>query len=94
MSNVCIVRASKLVNGINLKQNNKEYNPVKVFINLNDSDTSDYLDQASDCSDQEESSVQLPAKIATIRAALYQTKIEDPNALNKLCRPCVGNISI
>lgn len=93
VSNARIIKASKLVDNINLKQNDKEYNSVEVLIDFDESDTSDCLDQVSDCSNQEESSAQLSAEIAITRAALYQTKVEDFDALNKLCRLCVESKS-
>lgn len=33
-----MVKAAKLVDGISLKQEDKEYNPVEVLVDLNDSD--------------------------------------------------------
>lgn len=86
-----MVKAFKLVDGINLKQNNKEYNSAKVLIDSDESDASDYLDQVSDCSDQEKLSTQLLVEIAITRAVLHQIKVEDPDALNKLCKPCAGS---
>ena len=44
VSNARVVRASKLVDDISLDQDDREYNPAKVFIDLDDSN-------ASDCSD-------------------------------------------
>lgn len=44
ISNVRIVRVVKLVNNINLKQYNREYNFMEVFIDLDNSDTSDCSD--------------------------------------------------
>lgn len=41
MSNARVVRASKLTDGINLDNKNKEYNPVKIFIDSNKSNVSD-----------------------------------------------------
>lgn len=47
VNNSYILRASKLVDGISLDQNDKEYNFTEVFISSDDSN-------ALDCSDQEE----------------------------------------
>lgn len=49
ISNVGVVKASKLVDGINLENENKEYDPTEVLI---DSDNSD----VSDCSDRDQES--------------------------------------
>ncbi len=86
---VRVVRASKLVESISLNQEDREYNSVEVFINSDDSD-------ASDCSDQEESPIQLLAEnIAEVipRAIIQQMRIEDLKDFDKLCTPCVGSKS-
>lgn len=44
MNNIRVIRASKLVDLINLEQNNEKYNLAKVFIDLDNSVISDYLD--------------------------------------------------
>lgn len=79
--------AFKLIDSISLEQNNKKYNPVEVFIDLDDSNT-------SNCLDQKELSIQLLSKIiAEImpRVTVYQTKIEDFDNLDKLCISYVRN---
>ena len=38
------MRASKLVDGINLDNNNKEYNPTEILIDLDNSDMSELSD--------------------------------------------------
>ncbi len=89
ISNARIVRASKLIDGISLDQNDREYNLAEVFIDLDNSD-------ASDCSDQEESPIQLLAESVaevTSRATVQQTRIEDLEDLDKLCTPCVRSKS-
>ena len=55
VSNARIVRVSKLVDGISLDQDDREYNLAEVFVDSDDSNASDY-------SDQEESPIQLSAK--------------------------------
>ncbi len=89
VSNARVVRASKLVDGISLDQNDTKYNPAEVLIDSDDSD-------ASDCSDQEESPIQLSAKSAaevTPRATDQQTRTENLKDIDKLCTPCVGSKS-
>ncbi len=89
VNNARIVRASKLVDGISLDQDDREYNPAEVFIDSDDSD-------ASDCLDQEETSIQLSTKSiaeVTPRATVQQTRIKDLEDLNKLCTPYVGSKS-
>lgn len=81
MSNTCVVRVAKLVDDINLKQENKEYNPAKVFINSDDSDVSANWDK-------KRLLVQLLADNTT--AALHQT-IENSDVLDKLYMPCIGS---
>lgn len=88
ISNARIVRAAKLVNGIRSEWDDKEYNSAEVFLDLDNSDT-------SDCSDQEElpiqeSLTQLLTKIAAevaLKTAAHQTRIKDFEDLNRLCRP-------
>ncbi len=89
ISNARVVRVSKLVDGISLDQDDKEYNPAKVFIDSDDSD-------ASDCSNQEESPIQLLVESVaevTPRATVQQTRIKDLEDLDKLCTLCVGSKS-
>lgn len=57
-SNTLVVRAAKLVDGINLDQKDKKYDFAKVIFNSDNSN-------ASDCSNLEESSMQLSAKTST-----------------------------
>lgn len=40
VKNTCIMRAAKLIDGINLNIEKKEYNPAKVIIGSNNSDMS------------------------------------------------------
>ena len=87
ISNGRVVRASKLVDGIQLgHDDDKEYNPAEVLIDSDDSD-------ASDASDSEEP-LKMPSGMeAKPTTVVCQTKIEDPDILDKLCTPCVGSKS-
>ncbi len=70
---------TKLVDDISFEQEDKEYNLVEVFVNLNNSDT-------SISSDKKRSPTQLLAE--TLVAAIHQT-IENTDAIDKLCTPCI-----
>lgn len=75
------MRVVKLVDDICLEYDSREYNPAEVFINLDDSDMSDF-------SNQGDLTIQLPTKITVkviLRAAVYQIKIKDLDNLDKLC---------
>lgn len=85
ISNARFVRAPKLIDGIQLGyDDNEEYDPAEVLINSDDSD-------ASDASDSEESPTMPSVMEATPTSVVCQTKIEDPDILDKLCTPCVGS---
>lgn len=74
--------ASKLLNGISLKQDDRKYNPAKVFIDLDN----------LDASDQEETPIQLSAKSiaeVTPKATVYQTMIKKLDNLDMLCTCCI-----
>ena len=87
ISNGRVVRASKLVDGIQLgHDDDKKYDLAEVFIDSDDSD-------ASNASDSEEP-LKMPSGMeAKPITVVCQTKIEDPEILDKLCTPCVGSKS-
>lgn len=71
------MRASKLINGIDLDTKDKEYNPAEVLIELDEFDISDLSDFK---------------KLSDLYIALVcQTKAKD--ILDKLCKLCVRNKS-
>lgn len=77
ISNVWVVRASKLTNNINLDIKNKVYNPAEVLIESDESDVSD----PSDFKEPPDSLI----IIHTILACPIRTK----DTLDKLCGPCI-----
>lgn len=81
ISNACVVRAAKLVDGIIFEQEGREYDPAKVLIGSDDSDA---------ILDKEELPIQLSAKTST--AAIHQT-IENPDVIDKIYIPCIGSKS-
>lgn len=81
VSNTCIVKAAKLIDGINLEQEDKEYNLVEVFVDSDNFDKSVF-------SDEEGSSTQLSTKGLII--VLYQI-VKNPDAIDKLYTTCMGN---
>lgn len=87
ISNAYVVRASKLVDGINLDNNNKEYNPAEVLIDSDDSDMSKLSDP------DKKSLTQHPSTKATPTTVVRQIRTEDSDVLDKLCTPCVGSKS-
>ena len=87
ISNARVVRASKLVDGIDLDNNNKEYNPAEVLIDSDDSDMSELSDP------DEEPLTQHPSAKATPTTVVRQIRTEDSDVLDKLCTPCVGSKS-
>lgn len=42
INNICVIKAVKLVDNINLNIKNKKYNSVKIIINLNNSNIPDF----------------------------------------------------
>ncbi len=87
ISNARVVRASKLIDGIDLgRDGNEGYDPAEVLI---DSDNSD----ASSASDFEEVPTMPSGAEATQAAIVSQAKTDDADILDKLCTPCVGSKS-
>lgn len=83
------MRAAKLVDGISLKQDSREYTFAKVLIDLDDFDV-------SDCSNQRDLPIQLLIKIVAEvipKVTVCQTRIKDFDNLCKLCTPCVESKS-
>ena len=87
ISNACIVRAFKLVDGINLDNNSKEYNLAEVLIDSDNSDMSELSD-----SDKKSLIQHLLTKV-TPTTVVRQIKTEDSDVLDKLCTLCVGSKS-
>ncbi len=81
VSNTRIVKTTKLVISIVLKQKSREYDFAEIFI---DSDNSNAI------LDEEESPIQLSAETST--TAIHQT-IENPDVIDKICIPCIGSKS-
>ncbi len=75
------MRASRLVDDIVLEQEGREYDPTEVLIDSDDSDAT---------LDKEKSPIQPSAETST--AIIHQT-IENPDAIDKICTPCVGSKS-
>lgn len=88
ISNIRIVKVSKLVDGIDLDMKNKEYNPTKVLFNSDDSNNSDKFNPNNDKAPSfTDTSVSRP------KTAVIQQTTSDPNILNKLYISCIGNKS-
>lgn len=83
MTNARVVRAAKLVDGISLEQEDKEYNPSEVLADSDDSDV-------SVSSDKEGLPTQSSTKTPVV--VIHQT-IENVDTIDKLCTPCVGSKS-
>lgn len=83
ISNARIIRASRLTNGIDLNNKNKQYVPIEVFIESDESNM-------SDLSEFKESSNNLTPSHTTT-ALVCRTRVED--TLNKLCKPCIRSKS-
>ncbi len=93
-SNAQVVKASKLVNGVNLSLA-KDYNPAEVLVDLEDSDIEDFGED----SQPESKSTQHLIKPANIDLGLAAHQLRtadianDSEVLDKLCTPCVGSKS-
>lgn len=72
------MRAFKFVNGIDLDNNNKKYNPAEVLIDLNNSDISELLDP-------EEPLIPYFSAKATLITVVCQIRTKDSDILDKLC---------
>ena len=88
ISNTRIVRASKLVEGIDLGPA-KEYDPREVFVDSEDSDDSEDDSRAEPFLAQQHTLEEVdPGSAHQIKSS-----IDDNDALDKLCTPCVGSKS-
>lgn len=84
-SNARVIRASKLTDGINLKDvATKEYNPTEVVIDSDDSEASE-----TDTLSNENAIATLPPR----HKAVMSCHTDNPDDLDKLCTPCVGSKS-
>lgn len=84
------MKATKLVDGINLEQDSRKYKLVEVLINSNDSDM-------SDCLSKGDLPIKLPTKIVAEvipRVVICQIRIKAFDNLDKLCTLYVGSKSI
>lgn len=83
ISNVRVVRASKLVDDIQLEyDSNREYNLVEVFINSDDSDVF--------CMLSSEKSLMILSTIEVIPTTIVSQTIKDLDILNKLYILCIS----
>lgn len=85
ISNARVVRASKLVDGINLNISDQEYDPAEVLVDSDDSDMSD-LNHSTSFDN-------VPTAVVRAAAAHTTRPSDNNNILNKLCTPCVGSKS-
>lgn len=84
-SNAYIVGAVKLLDSINIKQKNKEYDLVEIIFDFNNSDV-------WDCLDLKKTPIQLSAETPTKvkqTIILLQIKIRNPYILDKLWAICI-----
>lgn len=84
VNNACVVKAAKLVDGISFKQEDKDYSPVEVLIDSDDTNI------VSDNTNEEGLPIQLLAE--TSKIAIPQT-MKNSDAIHKICTPCVGSKS-
>ena len=91
VSNARVVRASKLVEGIDLSPA-KEYDPTEVFVDSEDSDNSEDDSRAKPTLAQQYTS-DTSEKVDPGFAHQIKSSIDDNNTLDKLCTPCVGSKS-
>lgn len=81
MSNAHIVKAAKLVDGISFEQKDKKYNLAEVLVDSDNFNASVSLDEEG-----------LPTQLlAKTRVVVIHQKIENADAINKLCTPYVGS---
>lgn len=85
-SNTRVVSALKLINNIDLNNNNKKCIPAKVLIDLNDSDISELLDP-------EKPLIQFFLAKTILTKVVRQIKTKNSNVFNKLCILCVESKS-
>ena len=88
-SNARVVRASKLVDGIDLGPK-KEYNPVEVLIDSEESDADETGDQPQSMTNSTQPHADPSSTIRQMKAG---TDKDDGDILDKLCTPCVGSKS-
>lgn len=86
ISNTCIVGASKLVDGIDLDMENKQYNLVEILLNSDNSDNSNKfkLDKAPPLNN---------IYILSPETAVIQQTTNNRNILNRLCIPYIRSKS-
>lgn len=88
-SNTWVVKAFKLIDGINFNTSKSEYNLTKVFIDLNQSDASDSY---SNC--EIPTAINLIASDSIPIIAIFQkNNAENPNNLDKLYTSCIRSKS-
>lgn len=78
------MRVFKLVNNIDLDNNNKEYNPAKVLIDLDNSNISKLFDS-------KKSFTQLPSAKAISTIVVCQIRTKNSNILDKLYILYIGS---
>ena len=82
------MRAFKLVDGIDLDNNNKKYNPAEVLINSDDFDMSKLSDSDKKLLTQHPSAKATPTKV------VRQIRTKDSDVFDKLYISCVESKSI
>lgn len=90
VSNARVVRASKLVDGIDIGL--KEYDPAEVFIDSDDSEVSSDDESPPNSASQSALLEPVPSSIETMIPnvdSVLQTKENDDDGIAKLCTPCV-----
>lgn len=86
ISNVHIVRVSKLVDGIDLDMKNKEYDPAEVLLD------SDDLDDFNEFNPNNNKAPPLTnTSVPSPKTAVIQQTTSDLNIFDKLCMPYVGS---
>lgn len=81
MSNAHIVKAAKLVDSISFEQEDKKYNLAEVLVDSDNFNASVSLDEEG-----------LPTQLlAKTRVVAIHQKIENADAINKLCTFYVGS---
>lgn len=87
ISNARIVKTFKLVNGIKLHIT-KKYNPTEVFVDSNNSDTSNISDHKDSVSNDTLITHELVSNNTSIMLDIVAHQTTDINVLNKLCMSC------
>lgn len=92
VSNARVVKASRLVDGINFDIG-KEYNPTEVLVDSNDSDTPNASDHEDLAPDNTGITHELAPNNIGITPDTVAHQTTDIDVLDKLCMPFVGNKS-